>query len=219
MRKVLFILLIVLTNISFSQTEDFQVWSSLNLRYNINKKSNINVKQSLRTFQNSTYWKLSFTEISYFYKFNKFIKISSGYRYGIANKIEYSSVKQRFLVNLHFAKEINDFKLKFRPRFQIDFDSDNGNLPVYVNRELLGLSRGINNLISVNISTEAYFAIPSIKLRPNFDGFFKYRFTFGVDFNLNEKSKVEVFYRFQHENNSLIENVYILGLSYKYEFN
>jgi len=219
MKKVLFILMIVFTNFVFSQADDFQVWSSLNLRYNINKKSNINVKQSLRTFQNSTYWKLSFTEVAYLYKINKQFKVSAGYRYAFANKIEYVHNKQRFFIDLSYVKKVNDLEIKFRPRMQIDMESTNNYLPFYVNRELFELSKNLNKTLSIYASTEVYFALPSSNLESNYYGFFKHRFTGGVNINITNKSGLKVFYRYQHEKYSTVENTYILGLTYKYEFN
>jgi len=219
MRSLYFILVMLVSQFVFSQSGDFQVWNSLNLKYNFNSKSNINIKQSLRTYQNSTYWRLSFTELTYAYKLNKQFKVSAGYRYAFKNTIEFVYTKQRIFADISYTKKINNFAIKFRPRIQIDIAKLNDFHTFYVNREMLELLRNINKTFSVYASTEVYFAIPSQELKPNYYGFYKYRFTGGVNIKFSNSSSLKVFYRYQYEQNSLIENSYILGITYKYEIN
>ena len=195
MRVVFLILSIVISQFVFSQSDDFQVWSSLNLRYNFNDKSNINIKQSLRTFQNSTYWRQSFTELTYAYKLNKQFKISAGYRYAFNNAIEFTYTKQRVFADMSYTKKIDNFAVKIRPRLQIDIVNLTDYYTSYVNREMLELSRKVNKTVGVYASTEVYFALPSRDLKPNYYGFFKYRLTGGVRINFSNSSSLKLFYR------------------------
>ena len=64
MKSFLIILVFLISVVGYSQTDDFQIWSTVGVKYNVNKKSGLNLKQSLRTYQNSAYWKTIFTEAS-----------------------------------------------------------------------------------------------------------------------------------------------------------
>jgi len=219
MRSLYLILALVITQFAFSQSSDFQIWSSLKLKYNFNDKSNINIKQSLRTFQNSTYWRLSFTELAYSYKINKQFKLLAGYRYAFKNAIDFVYNKQRFFADVIYTKKINKFSVKFRPRMQIDIVNSSNHSIFYANREKLELSRKINRIFSAYTSTEVYFTLPSKDIIPNLYGFNKWRITGGVDIILSEAGSLKLFYRYQYGKYSLMQNSYILGVTYKYEIN
>ena len=116
-------------------------------------------------------------------------------------------------------KKFNSFKFKLRPRMQMIYSIKDNYVPYYANRWLLELSKKINGVIEAYASTEIYIGIPSGEFNSNIDGFNKYRFTGGVELNITKQSVIDVFYRYQYEANSIIENSYILGLGYKYRIN
>lgn len=207
MRLLLIIILFFSVSV-FSQSDDFQIWSTIKLDYNLNKKSNINFKQSLRTFQNSKFWKTNLSEIGYDFKATKTINFGIAYRYSIKNEFDNKINTNRLMSDITYLKKIKSFKIKYRIRLQLE-KNIGSNLPIeYTLRNNIEISKKINNDFSSYIAGELFTNIPTYIYN-------KYRLTAGIDTKINSRNIISIFYRFQTELDYL-GNAYILGLTYKH---
>ena len=215
MIKKIILILFLLPFALFSQINDFQIWTSVNLGYSLNKKNEFNLEQSLRTFQNANTWSNVFTELSYTHKLNKHFFVGAIYRFSFKNRLDYYLTAHRLSFVFKAKKKINDFGLNYRFIIQSEMlgikQKQDWILPKWYNRHQFKLKYKISKKLKPYLSYEMYIA-----LGEQFSPFNKYRITGGTTYNFNKKNSINIYYRYQNIHFFIPFNSYILGISYKY---
>jgi hypothetical protein len=214
LKKLILILFFVPFGL-FAQFNDFQTWTSVNLGYLLNKKNDFNLEQSYRTMYNLNNWSTIFTELSYYHKINKNFSVGGTYRFSFKNRLDYYLTAHRFYISLKAKKKINDFSLNYRCILQTEYlgvqQKNDWIIPKSYNRHQFKVKYKISKKIKPYIAYEFYIALDE---QFNFGN--KYRLTGGITYNFNKKNSINIFYKYQKLNFIETFNVYILGISYKY---
>jgi hypothetical protein len=215
MIKKLYIILFFIPFALFSQISDLEIWSSVNISHKLNKRNEINFEQSLRTFQNSSNWNTIFSEISYSHDFNKYISVGVAYRFSIENKLDYSLNNHRLFPFLQLKKKINDFAFSYRFALQTEYSGINRQegwqTPKSYNRHQLKVKYKFTKKILPFFSYELYYLLSN-----EFYFTDKYRLTGGINYKFNKNNSLKVFYRYQRVQYNSKINLYIIGISFKY---
>jgi hypothetical protein len=211
MRQIiaLFLLLPVigLTQVS----EDFGLWSKINLDYNLNKSTSINSKTELRTNANSSNINQLYTQISIDKKVNKKFYTSFAWRPRLLNK-EYNYIfNNRFHNDLTYKEKIGDLSIYFRLRTQYNFNPIG--LNDYYERTRIKLKYKFNKKISSYIYNEFYFLMNDASENSSFN---KNRFGVGLKHMINSKLNLQLKYlriRDVNVENPILVNIIGVGIS------
>ena len=208
------------------QSNDAGMWATLSLQHALTKKINIVVDQELRLKENYQRINLFYTNIGIDYKFNKYLKISPTYRTIQKKRLEGTySYRHRLMLDVTGKKKLNKFTLSERVRYQAevqDFNtSKKGKLIEQFLRFKTDLKYSATDKITPYISCEFRYQIHA----PRGDGplydnaFHRVRNVLGVEYELNKKNSVNLYYLYQTEFDiSTPESIYILGIGYTLEF-
>lgn len=207
---------------SFSQnddTKDLENWSSIRLKYKLNKKWSFELEEQLRLDEDISEVSGYFTQLSTEYTLMKNFKIGGALRFVRINdnegKIQGYENHLRFHFDASYKHKINDVSLKYRLRYQ--------------NRNELAVDDYANQKLRLKVGIE--YNIKNWKLDPKFsaeifnqigqeeenNGLKKYRLTLGTDYNLKNIGTIGLFYRIEQELNETIpKTINIIGLKYTY---
>ena len=222
-KQILLFLLLIAFTTGFSQTSDtknLESWSAINLKYKLNKKWSFDLEEQLRLKENISEISNYFTELNTTYSVSKKFKLGAGVRYikkndNIGNTQGYKNYF-RFHLDASYKHKINDFKLKYRLRYQ--------------NKNKLGVDDYDNQ--HIRFKTALGYNFKNWKLDPKFsaeifnhiekgeeNGFDKYRLTLGTKYKFKNMGSIDLFYRIEKELNKTIpKTTNIIGLKYSYTF-
>lgn len=220
MRKIVFIILSIISISSFSQRKDFQTWWSLGLEGKAFKKLSYEISPELRLYNNSASLKSVFLELDANYEAFKFLHI--GGRYRLQERFYYDElnhVANRFGIYGQFRQRIGGLRVRYRAMYlweYIGFNTrDYGEIPFEEHRHRLTLryfKKGWK--LRPMVAGEAFFL-----RRPTFVlGERKYMLKTGADYKINKRLSFGLFYRFQTEyyaNNPWNVHIFTSKLSYR----
>jgi hypothetical protein len=209
----------------FSQnddTSDLENWSSIGLKYELNKKWSFELEEQIRLDENISEISEYFTQFDASYDLLKNFKLGGGLRYIRENDNEgnIQGYENHFWFNIDatYKQKLNDFTLKYRLRYQ--------------NKNELGVSASEGDFAKqkLRFKTGVAYNIKKWKLDPEFSAelfhdfgkeetseFSKYRLTFGTEYDIKKLGTIGLFYRIEKElNTSIPETTNIIGLSYTY---
>ena len=195
--------------LSFTQTEDFQLWSSVSLNYSVNKKLEFKLTESLRLRENVSLISRQFSELRSTYKINKSFRLNAGYRFLRIISIEkQTNLRHRFYFDIIKRKKIKRIRVFSRLRSQYQTGI---NYNEFYTRGKLGALYNIRKTpFDPEFSSEIFFN----NTKKQID---KLRYTLALSFPFNKKIKSNIFYRIQTEKNIVNPNTfYILGLGLEY---
>lgn len=204
-RILIGIVVLLLPFIGFSQDQDFQVWSGLEVNYKWSKKLSFGLEQNLRTAHNSLLVGKTFTELKVDYDLPKKMSVTGGYRF-MQLYIGEKAIGHRLFADFKYSYKIDRLKLGYRYRFQHQFKNE-GSISAARNRLKIAYNLPKTSLEPF-IAGESYYTF--------FRGFDKYRLTVGVSGKFNKKLKGSIFYRYQREvnySNVQTQNIVGAGLS------
>jgi hypothetical protein len=219
------LLLFILSGFA-QQTKDAGMWTTISLQRPLTKKISLVVDQEFRLKENYQRINLFYTNVGIDYKLNKFIKISPTYRAIQKKRLDGSySYRHRLMLDVTAKKKFKKVTLSERLRYQIEvqdlYTSKKGKLAEQFLRFKTDLKYAITEKITPYISCELRFQIRSPRGDgPNYDnGFHRIRNVLGVEYELNKKNSVNLYYLIQNEFNiSTPESIYILGIGYTFIF-
>lgn len=226
MRKhvLIYFFLIAITHQSLAQVKptyaDAGSWNTLNLDYAISKKLAVVFTQEVRIKENYSRLNLFYSELGLEYAINKFIKTSLSYRFTQKYKDEnWFGFRHRYTWDINFKYKWEKLTLGYRNRIQAEYkdtySSENGKIPEWYLRSRFSLSYQVNKKISPYINTELRYQLRDANNIESEGTWHRVRYQAGIDYRLNDFSKVGVYYLIQREYNSnTIENQYITGLEY-----
>ena len=208
---ILFILIGLFANTSFSQTEntDFSAWFSAQLNYKLNKKWTFSLQEQLRLKENASTIDGYFTQLGVRYNLVKGLTVGVGYRY--IRKNDNKGAKQgydsynRYQFDLLYGHKISRFNMKYRTRFntrnEIGVSKADGDIPRNYIRFKAGTRYNIKGWkLDPELSSEIFYRLGSEVSSDN--GFNGYRVTFGTSYTTKKIGKIGVYYRLEKEINT-----------------
>lgn len=199
-------------------TRDLETWSSINFKYQINKKWTAEVQGQLRLENNSSEVRQYFGQLDVAYAPFKHFEFASGIRF-IKNNDNTGNVQGyenhfRYHLDGKYKHKLNDFKFAYRIRYQ--------------NKNELSVDDVAKEYL--RFKTEVEYNIKKWKLDPEVSGelfrsvngesdneFSSYRLTVGTSFKAHKSAKIKLFYRFDKElNQTYPQATNILGIKYTY---
>lgn len=228
MKKYVLTLILIISLVSFtraqdsSETKDLESWTSIGLKYKINKKWTVELLEQYRLKENISVTDQYFSQLEGAYKLNKNLSLGAGLRYIRSNdnkgNVQGYENHFRYHFDISLKHKINEFTLKHRLRYQ--------------NKNELGVSEVDGDYAKKNLrfKTSISYDFKDWKFDPKFaaeifnrsqtggdNGFSKYRLTLGTSYNMKSAGKIDLYYRMEKElNTSLPKTTNIIGLKYTY---
>ena len=204
------------------RSNDAGMWNTFTIQHGLTKKINFVLDQELRLKENYQRINLFYTNIGIDYKHNKFLKISPTYRAIQKKRLEGTySFRHRLMLDVTLKKKFNKFTLSQRIRYQAEvqdfYTSRKGKLVEQFLRFKTDVKYAATEKITPYYSCEFRYQIRAPRGDgPRYDnGFHRVRNVLGVEYELNKKNSMNVYYLFQTEFNiSTPESIYILGIGY-----
>lgn len=202
---------------TYHTIQDFESWSSINLKYKPTKKIKLNVSQQLRLKDNSSNLDAYFTQVGIDYKLNKQFSIGLATRYITENddqgKITGNEYHLRWQGDLEYKNKINRASIEGRIRYQSkdELRITTDNLKKVI-RFKLGLGYNIPNWkLDPTFSSEIFNNLTTE------DGLYRIRYTLQTSYDLAKQSKLGIFIRTEK---GLVgehpKRTNILGLKYNF---
>lgn len=218
----LFGLILFCYTIKAQQSNDAGMWNTITIQHSLTKKINLVVDQEFRLRENYQRINLFYTNIGIDYKYNKFLKITPTYRTIQKKRLDGTySFRNRLMFDLTFKKKLKKITLSERIRYQAEvqdfYTSKKGKLVEQFLRFKTDLKFAATDKITPYISCELRYQIHAPRGDgPIYDkGFHRIRNVLGVEYEINKKNAVNLYYLYQTEFNiSTPETIYILGVGY-----
>ena len=217
LRFLIFILIGLVTGIkSYSQTEDFGLWTGIEVEKKISKRFDWSIELANRMQDNLNQRDKTYigTEISYS---KKIFSTSFLYRLSNEKKKKYEPTSHRFTWEIEVAPKIDRFKLSYRGRLQTQYtginSSEDGHIPESFFRNRLKLDYNIKGLpFKPSVSYELFYRINQYTTRQ----IEKNRYIVGLDYKINKSNSVGLSFLI-NETVNVVEPVkrYIMGIDYK----
>ena len=202
---------------AYSQTNDFEIWSSVQFRKDI---GTLLLQEEFRFNENAARIDEYFTELGIEYSLNKYVEVTAYYRFIREQQpVSVYSNCHRFYGDVKLEYEIRRLAISYRFRYQSKytdiFSDENGLVPTNYHRNKIQLEYDIRrSRLFPYVSSEIFYNSDVER-----NGFNKVRYTFGVEYFTKRKNKIEIFYRIQDRFNRIDpETSYILGIGYSYRF-
>lgn len=217
----LLLLILLVSSQSFAQeNSDLESWNAINLKYELNKKWEIELEGQLRLKEDISEVDKYFGEFATTYNLTKQFALTGAFRYirendNVGKKQGYEN-HIRYHFDASYKHKIHDFSLKYRFRYQ--------------NKNELGVDDFANQ--HYRFKAGVGYNIKNWKLDPKFsaeifyhdekeeeNGFDKYRLTLGSSYKFKKSGEIDFYYRFQRKMDDLNpESTHIIGLKYSVKF-
>jgi len=203
------------------ETQDFNSWSAVELKYELDSRWEFSLEGQLRLKDNASTIDNYFGEFGIQYNLPYNFAIATGFRFQRKNdtqgNIQGYKNRFRYSVDLTFKHELQQLGIKYRVRYQ--------------NRNELGLTTSEGDIAAqrIRFKTSFDYNIRDWKLDPQFsaeifngfkkngtdNGFDKYRLSLGTAYKVKRVGKFGLFYRYEREiNTASPENLHILYFKY-----
>lgn len=209
--------------------EDNRAWGGIDLKYKLDKNTDIEFSQGFRYFNNRKDFGQSITEIAITYEILKNLKLNTTYRLRYENLSEDENIdliKSESIIvnelrsNIQYKLEYKNLDITNRIRYQLRTRSDNE--PRHIMRykittaynsrdKSVKLFRGIKPYISF----ETFYRF----FHPNIDMVYQNRYSTGLAIKLTKKQEIEIFLIREYEFTKKAINSTIIGLNYSLELN
>ena len=225
LRRPLFVFLFCLSaHFITAQTEDLGSWMTFSIDKNIFRKLDFNFDQELRLKNNFSTINLYYTNLGLSYKFNKYFRLATVYRFIGKQKNDATyGFRNRFYTDLIFKYKLKKFTFGYRARFQGEwrktgYYSDLGNMPEIFIRNLFKVSYKVGEKWSPYVATELRWQIQNPRL-PWGNGFDRSRFYVGTSYEINKRMSAGSYFLLQKEwNVNDPQTLYIIGLEFGLSF-
>lgn len=221
MRILLFISSLLIAGTSFSQNDEFMVWTEFGTSGDL-------VKRTDWSFELDTRWDNQglatfFPQVGIDYKLTKWLKPSVEYRF-LVDRNKYGNFKtsHRINVNAKFGEKIDRLSLEFRLRYQYAFSQFGA--PTEYNADF---DQAIRMKPEIEYDIDNFFLTPGIsaeffynpRLGENGRQFDKMRLAFGLKLDTKGKHDVGIKYQIDKKFYAYNEGLrHVIALSYEYGF-
>ena len=202
-----------------AQVNDAGLWTSVKIETKIVKKLNASIVQEFRFYENITELGAYYTEAGLDYKINKHFQVEVNYRFSHKRKVEnYYSIRHRLGIDLKYSKKIKPFELKYRARFQNQYEdigrSKDGGVAEYYLRNKLNLQWDLKKAYTPYVSVELFSPLNY----PRYFAFDNFRSMAGIEYAFTKHHKIDVYYMIHKEvNMSQPYTYYVIGIGYIYK--
>ena len=218
---IAFLAIIFFVSNAQAQYNDFGVWASVSLRHKFSQKFSASLEEQVRTYQNSTAIAQYFTEGTLEYELSKKFKLAAGYRFINNNQQTYYSKRHRIFADLSYKTSIKSLEFILRTRLQQQQEdirsSETGYIRQWYSRNKITAKLDLRRKYTPYASAEMMFLLSA----PNSDVNYidKWRYTFGVEYDLNRVHSLDLFYLIQRDRMVNIPVTYFAaGIGYVYTF-
>jgi len=218
----LILLLSVITFQFFSgsaQTEDFQLWSGINLDIKVSKKITVEIEEEIRLMDNASKVDNYFTDAGISCNFWNNFTLAGYYRYARKNELEdfYSNI-HKYYIDLEYDNSIGRWEFSMRTRYQSRYknikSSEPGFIPEKHSRNKISVAYDIyRSPLKPEIWCEVYYQLNN----PGGNEIDKVRIAPELNYSINRSNRIKIYYMIEKEYS--VENPatnYILGLGYTY---
>jgi hypothetical protein len=207
---------------SAQQSNDAGMWNTLTIKHNVTKKVSLVIDQEFRLRENYQRINLFYTNVGIDYKPIKLLKISPTYRVVQKKRLEGTySFRHRLMLDVTAKKKLNKIEVSERVRYQIEvqdfYTSKKGKLAEQFLRFKTDVKYAATEKITPYYSCELRYQIHAPRGDgPLYDnGFRRIRNVLGVEYDINKKNSINVYYLIQNEFTiSTPETIFILGIGY-----
>lgn len=204
------------------QSNDAGMWNTLSIQHSLTKKVNLVIDQEFRLRENYQRINLFYTNIGIDYKYNKFLKISPTYRTIQKKRLDGTySFRHRLMLDVTVKKKFEKITLSERIRYQAEvqdyYTSRKGKLVEQFLRFKTDIKYAATEKLTPYYSIEFRYQIHAPRGDgPLYDnGFRRVRNVLGVEYEINKKNSINVYYLYQTEFTiSTPESIFILGIGY-----
>jgi ribosomal protein S13 len=202
-----------------AQVNDAGLWTSVKVETKIVKKLNASIVQEFRFYENITELGAYYTEAGLDYKINKHFQVEVNYRFTHKRKVEnYYSIRHRLGIDLKYSKKIKPFELKYRARFQNQYEdigrSEDGGVAEFYFRNKLNLQLDLKKAYTPYVSVELYSPLNY----PRYYAFNNIRYMAGIEYAITKHHKLDLYYMIHKEVNvSQPITYYVFGIGYIYK--
>jgi len=235
MKYLILIFFILIPYSSYSQYDDFGVWSTVSLKHKLNRELNLGYKLSHRSNENSKYSKSILNEISISYDIFDFAEIGFEYRHSFNRQLDASyKPESRFAPNLVLKYKINkDLYIDFRTQYQYSLERNNDSNPSYLVIDPLLIYSGnyqYENTLrfrprikyEINKKSKISFAYENfIELSDEFTYTNRERFELEYSREITKNSELDISFLYQYQlntSNPRSDNIICISYSYDLEF-
>ena len=202
-------LLLLFSTWVFSQTTDFQTWSSISAEKALSKKWSVSLENELRLQDNSTRLRTDYIDVSAKYKWTKRFDVSGSYRF----IVKPDKLGQRIYADFSYEQPLEKWTIDSRIRIQHQFNttSDDEN---YL-RPQVTLRYKLSKKWEPFIEQEFFYQL----FYYQGDQFDESRTSAGTKYKFNKQHSLKGFYLYEYEfnvNDPLRANV--IGVSYEYKW-
>jgi hypothetical protein len=203
-----------------AQYDDAGLWTTINIEKKLKNNFRIFLTEELRLRENFSEINLFYTEVGVGYKPYSFLKLDLSYRMTEKKLVtDFYSFRHRFMLDITLKKKYKNFDLAYRHRLQREvrniYSSENGRLPEWYSRSKLTVKYDLQKKYTPYISAEFRYQVDDPRNIESDQTWHRARWVAGVDYELDKKNKLGLYYLIQHEwNVSIPENQYIIGLEY-----
>jgi hypothetical protein len=206
----------------WGQSNDFGIRFGAELSKKLTKKIELQFEEEIRFNQNVQAFDRSLMTLGGSYSLNKTFKAGLFYTWIYANNQDdgYYESRHRFGGWIQAARKVNRFKITLREKFQNTYrDEDLGNYkynPKMYLRSKLEVSYNIKKLpLNPYLSAEMHYQLNN----PYGNDIDKWRYTAGIEYDINKKFAVDMFFRLDKEINVKTPvNTSVIGTMLKYRF-
>ena len=207
---------------TYIEVQDFETWSSVELRYKLPDYWTFGLQQQVRLNYNSTQLKGYFTQLGIDFKPSKHWALGIGLRYITMNDNEGNVQGLEYYFRYHldaaYMHKADRFSFKYRFRYQnrneIGLSAEEGDVPLNYTRLRVKVDYNIKNWkLDPVLSGEIFNGFENGENL----GITHYRISFGTDIKTKNAGKIGVYYRLEEEvNTGYPKTIHAIRLKYIY---
>lgn len=198
-------------------------WNTFNIEYKFTKKISGLFTEEMRFKENFSRLNLFYTNLGIEYKFSDFFKAALVYRFIEKYQDDNSfSFRNRLMLDLAFKDKFKKIGISYRSRIQAEerdiYSSYDGAVPEWYSRNKFTFKYDTDKRYTPYVAIELRYQIRNPREWQIDKKWHRNRYSAGIDYMLNKKSTVGIYYLIQREYNVLLpQNLYIFGLEYSLE--
>jgi len=215
-----FMFAIVSGHVCSQVINDAGLWLTMNIEKKLSKRLEISLTEEYRLKENYAQHNLFYTDLGVAYKPLGFMKISFSYR-AIQKYLldETYSFRHRLTMDILLKRKFGRWVPSFRQRIQTQvrnvYSSETGTLPEWFARERFELKYDLDKPVAPYAAIEWRYQLKDPRNMDLNGTWNRVRYTLGIDYRLNEKNALSLYYLIQRGFNvPEPQNDYITGLSY-----
>jgi hypothetical protein len=230
MKFLLLIPLILAGMILYAQENAFNTWTTIDVKYKLQKKWELSAETELRTLNFFEHTNRLSLELDGTYKINKHLLAGAGYMLMnfYDSKYDDYQLRNRFNAFVTGRQKLGDFTFSLREKLQLtikddsDRIDDDGEIDTY----------NINPALTWRNKLKIEYNIPKFPVTPSFsfesfrqlnnpdrNVFDSMRYDLSFDYKINKHNKLELYGLLDHEIN--VKNpvdTYVIGIGYSIDF-